>query len=83
MYMMREQDGRNRDGKTKEKARERMAHVMYPDGVLPWQFHYDFHRTGRTYLTDEGAAGPWIDYHKPNRPHENSSATAACCRCGA
>ncbi|MCA9174359.1 MAG: FAD-dependent oxidoreductase, partial [Planctomycetales bacterium] len=67
MYMMREQDGRNRDGETKERARERMAHVLYPDGVLPWQFHYDFHRTGRTYLTSEGDRGPWIDYHKPLR----------------
>ena len=67
MYMMREQDGRNRDGQTKVAATERYAHVMYPDGLFAWQFHYDFHRTGRTYLTDEGAAGPWIDYHKPNR----------------
>lgn len=67
MYMMREQDGRNRDGLTKEFATERFAHVMYPDGVFTWQFHYDFHRTGRTYLKSEGAAGPWIDFHKPNR----------------
>jgi len=67
LYMMREQDGRNRDGKTKEAARERFAAVMYPDGLFAWQFHYDFHRTGRTYLTAEGAAGPWIDFHKPNR----------------
>ncbi|MFT7639394.1 MAG: hypothetical protein ACI9G1_001130 [Pirellulaceae bacterium] len=70
MYMMREQDGRNRDGETKVAATERFAHVMYPDGLFAWQFHYDFHRTGRTYLTDEGASGPWIDYHKPNR-HTN------------
>ncbi len=67
MYMMREQDGRNRDGKTKNKARERLAHVLYPDGILCWQFHYDFHRTGRAFLVEEGAKGPWIDYHKPNR----------------
>ncbi len=67
MYMMREQDGRNRDGQTKKNAKERFAHVMYPDGLFPWQFHYDFHRTGRTYLTDEGTSGPWIDFHKPNR----------------
>ena len=50
MYMMREQDGRNRDGETKEHATERLAHVLYPDGLFPWQFHYDFHRTGRAYL---------------------------------
>ncbi len=67
MYMMREQDGRNRDGPTKEWARERFAEVLYPDGVFCWQFHYDFHRTGRAYLKEEGPAGPWIDYHKPNR----------------
>lgn len=66
-YMMCEQDGRNRDGKLKLAARERFATVMYPDGLFAWQFHYDFHRTGRTYLSDEGATGPWIDYHKPNR----------------
>ncbi|MDA0282600.1 MAG: FAD-dependent oxidoreductase [Planctomycetota bacterium] len=67
MYMMREQDGRNRDGATKTDARERISRVMYPDGVLCWQFHYDFHRTGRAYLTDEGDAGPWIDFEKPGR----------------
>ncbi len=70
MYMMREQDGRNRDGVTKQDARPRFSHVRYPDGLFAWQFHYDFHRTGRTYLTDEGPSGPWIDYHKPNR-HTN------------
>lgn len=72
MYMMREQDGRNRDGKTKTKARPRFAQVMYPDGLFAWQFHYDFHRTGRTYLGSEnakagGTSGPWIDFHKPLR----------------
>jgi hypothetical protein len=67
MYMMREQDGRNRDGATKTAARERMARVMYPDGVFCWQFHYDFHRTGRAYLKGEGNAGPWIDFEKPGR----------------
>lgn len=67
MYMMREQDGRNADGKTKEAARERFAVAMYPDGLFCWQFHYDFHRTGRAYLEDEGSAGPWIDYEKPGR----------------
>ncbi|WP_182864944.1 FAD-dependent oxidoreductase [Rhodopirellula sp. JC639] len=78
MYMMREQDGRNRDGETKHKATERFAAVMYPDGLFAWQFHYDFHRTGRTYLGSENRDalknsdagrnnGPWIDYHKPLR----------------
>lgn len=67
MYMMREQDGRNRDGETKVSAKERFTEVMYPDGLFAWQFHYDFHRTGRTYLEDEGGSGPWIDYEKEGR----------------
>jgi hypothetical protein len=67
MYMMREQDGRNADGQTKRSARERFARVLYPDGVFCWQFHYDFHRTGRAYLKGEGTAGPWIDFEKPGR----------------
>ncbi|MFT5466531.1 MAG: hypothetical protein ACI8UO_001631 [Verrucomicrobiales bacterium] len=67
MYMMREQDGRNRDAETKNGAKPRFSEVNYPDGLFAWQFHYDFHRTGRTFLADEGADGPWIDYHKPNR----------------
>ena len=68
MYMMREQDGRNRDGKEKNAAKERFAQVLYPDGLFAWQFHYDFHRTGRTYLDgDPHREGPWIDYEKPGR----------------
>jgi len=67
MYMMREQDGRNRDGETKAMARERFAEVLYPDGLFAWQFHYDFHRTGRAYLKGEGRSGPWIDFEKPGR----------------
>ncbi|NNE93152.1 MAG: FAD-dependent oxidoreductase [Verrucomicrobiales bacterium] len=67
MYMMREQDGRNRDGETKKAAKERFSHVMYADGLFAWQFHYDFHRTGRTYLETEGENGPWIDYETPGR----------------
>jgi len=67
MYMMREQDGRNTDGTSKQMARERFAQVMYPDGLFAWQFHYDFHRTGRAYLREEGTSGPWIDYEKPGR----------------
>src|SRR5690606_16762394 len=55
LYMMREQDGLNTDGKNKNEAREAFARVMYPDGVFCWQFHYDFHDTGRAYLN--GAAG--------------------------
>ena len=67
MYMMREQDCRNFDSKDKRGAREAFARVIYADGVFSWQFHYDFHRTGRTYLKDEGDTGPWIDFEKPGR----------------
>lgn len=67
MYMMKEQDGRNADGNTKASAKPRFARVMYPDGICCWQFHYDFHRTGRAYLVGEGDSGPWIDYEKPGR----------------
>ncbi|MBC8356229.1 MAG: FAD-dependent oxidoreductase [Planctomycetes bacterium] len=67
MYMMREQDGRNTSGTTKQMAREQFAQVMYPDGLFAWQFHYDFHRTGRAYLREVGVSGPWIDYEKPGR----------------
>lgn len=68
MYMMREQDGRNTDGPSKKEAKESYATVMYDDGVGCWQFHYDFHRTGRAYLEgDTAQAGPWIDYEKAGR----------------
>lgn len=67
LYTMREQDGRNRDGETKVSAVERFSEVLYPDGLFAWQFHYDFHRTGRTYLISEGDDGPWIDFEKPGR----------------
>jgi len=67
LYMMREQDGRNADGPDKTSAREAFAGVMYPDGVFSWQFHYDFHDTGRAYLNGDGDAGPWRAYEKPGR----------------
>ncbi len=67
MYMMREQDSRNADGPTKASARDRFARVMYHDSVACWQFHFDFHRTGRAYLQHEGNAGPWVDFEKPGR----------------
>lgn len=67
LYMVREQDARNTDGPDKTSAREAFAQVMYPDGVLAWQFHFDFHDTGRAYLKGEGDAGPWMSYEKPGR----------------
>lgn len=58
LYMMREQDGLNTDGKSKTAAQEAFARVMYPDGIFCWQFHYDFHDTGRAYLKGGDDSGP-------------------------
>jgi hypothetical protein len=65
LYMMREQDSFM--GQSNKSARETFATVMYPDGVFAWQFHYDFHDTGRAYLKSEGDSGPWTHYGKPGR----------------
>ena len=73
LYMMREQDGLNTDGKNRDAAKEAFAKVMYPDGVVCWQFHYDFHDTGRAYLKSEGDSGPWTHYEKPGRGVHNLS----------
>lgn len=67
LYMMREQDAVNTDGPDKDDAMEAFAKVMYPDGIFSWQFHYDFHDTGRAYLKGEGDSGPWTHYEKPGR----------------
>jgi hypothetical protein len=72
LTMMREQDGLTAGG-TKTGAQESFASVMYPDGVFSWQFHYDFHDTGRAYLSDEGDTGPWVHYEKPGRGVHNLS----------
>ena len=65
LYMMREQDSFM--GSAEKAAKETFATVMYPDGVFAWQFHYDFHDTGRAYLKSEGDSGPWTHYGKPGR----------------
>ncbi|MBL9113648.1 MAG: FAD-dependent oxidoreductase [Verrucomicrobiaceae bacterium] len=72
LYMMREQDSLT-EGKTAANAKEALASVMYPDGVFAWQFHYDFHDTGRTYLKSAGDSGPWTHYGKPGRDIHNLS----------
>lgn len=61
LYMMREQDGRYFNGP------DEYAPIMYYDGVVPWQFVYDFHPTGRMFLPEEGPSGPWQCYLKPLR----------------
>lgn len=73
LYMLREQDSLNTDTGGKRSAGEAFATVMYPDGVFAWQFHYDFHDTGRAYLKSEGVSGPWTHYEKPGRGVHNLS----------
>jgi hypothetical protein len=65
LYMMREQDSFM--GASQKADKETFATAMYPDGVFAWQFHYDFHDTGRAYLKSEGDSGPWTHYGKPGR----------------
>jgi hypothetical protein len=72
LYMMREQDALNTDG-GRDKAREAFARSMYADGIFAWQFHYDFHDTGRTYLRGEDNTGPWMHHEKPGRGVHNLS----------
>ncbi len=67
LYMMREQDGRHFNGP------DEYAPIMYYDGVAPWQFVYDFHPTGRMFLPEEGAAGPWQCYLKKGRGWDTKS----------
>lgn len=67
LYMMREQDGRHFNGP------DEYAPIMYYDGVAPWQFVYDFHPTGRMFLPEEGATGPWQCYLKKGRGWDTKS----------
>jgi len=73
LYMMREQDALNTDEGGREKAREAFARTMYPDGVFAWQFHYDFHDTGRVYLEGEEGSAAWTHDEKPGRGVHNLS----------
>lgn len=66
LYMMRQQDSLVEAADPKSVP-ETFARVMYPDGVFAWQFHYDFHDTGRAYLKDGDDSGPWTHYGKPGR----------------
>ena len=46
---------------------ETYARVMYHDGIVAWQFEYDFHMTGRTFLPGEEDGTAWQSYFKPGR----------------
>lgn len=62
MYMMRQQDTTPVGPTTETYGR-----VMYHDGVACWQFEYDFHMTGRTFLPGEEGGTAWSTYFKPGR----------------
>ena len=62
MYMMREQDTHPLG-----ESSETYARVMYHDGIACWQFEYDFHMTGRTFLPDDESGTAWASYFKPGR----------------
>jgi len=62
LHMMVEQETLRDDPK-----QDRLARVLYPDGVGCWQFEYDFHPTGRAFHPKEGVAGPWECFGKPGR----------------
>jgi len=62
MYMMRQQDTTPVGPTT-----ETFGRVMYHDGVSAWQFEYDFHMTGRTFLSGEEESTAWQSYFKPGR----------------
>lgn len=62
MYMMRQQDSTPVGPTT-----ETYGQVMYHDGVACWQFEYDFHMTGRTFIPGEEGGTGWNSYFKPGR----------------
>jgi len=62
MYMMRQQDSTPVGPKS-----ETFGRVMYHDGVAAWQFEYDFHMTGRTFLPGEEKSLAWQSYFKTGR----------------
>jgi len=56
LYMVREQDVRDRDGT------QSWAESMPPDAVFGYQFNIDFHPTRRIFLNDD-RTGPWAHHH--------------------
>ncbi|MEM6916733.1 MAG: FAD-dependent oxidoreductase, partial [Verrucomicrobiota bacterium] len=59
LYMMREQDGRNRDGETKEAAKDRFSAVLYPDGLFAWQGPSEVQEMTRVFLDGKEKSGSW------------------------
>ena len=85
MYTMREQDARHFEravaaatpeaNESKGSQRDRFARRMYYDAVAGWQFPYDFHMTGRMFLSED-RGGPWASYFKPGRSWRTQSDRA-------
>ncbi len=66
LYMLREQDikqKKNPDGTYPDPT---WARVMVPDNVLGFQFNIDFHPTRRVFLNDD-PSGPWMNVQTANR----------------
>ncbi len=61
MYMMKQQDTTGYGNNSSMFAKS-----MYFDGIACWQFEYDFHPTGRKFLTDN-KSGPWHNYFRKGR----------------
>ncbi len=62
MYMLRQQDTTPLGPESETYAR-----VMHHDGVTAWQFEYDFHMTGRTFLPNDAQGTAWQSYFKRGR----------------
>ena len=62
MYVVRQQDTTPLGEESETYAR-----AMFHDGVTAWQFEYDYHMTGRTFLPDDSLGTAWQSYFKPGR----------------
>jgi len=62
MYVMRQQDTTPLGAESETYGR-----AMYHDGVTAWQFEYDYHMTGRTFLPNDSEGTAWQSYFKKGR----------------
>lgn len=66
LYMLREQDIKQRKNPDGTYPDPTWARVMVPDNVLGFQFNIDFHPTRRVFLNDD-PRGPWMNVQTANR----------------
>jgi len=64
MYVLRQQDTLGHDGDP-----SRFAEAMPHDGVLAFQFEYDFHPTQRSFVVNGDPNGPWHPGFRRNRAY--------------